>query len=140
MIGHHARAPGIPLPGGAGRRYAGNGGLDAAAVFGGTAAWPEIPAVLRSRQDLPCAIRQRGRQRRPPALRRARRAIPLRIAREAAGGFSGRLHPLGGMEMAMNRIEIEVLSSRAAMAAFARAWRQTRAGRRAVPRLAFGSI
>jgi predicted transcriptional regulator len=44
------------------------------------------------------------------------------------------------MEMAMNRIEIEVLGSRAALAAFARAWRQTRAGRKATPRLAFGSI
>jgi predicted transcriptional regulator len=44
------------------------------------------------------------------------------------------------MEMAMNRIEIEVLSSPAALAAFARAWRQTRAGRKATPRLAFGSI
>lgn len=40
----------------------------------------------------------------------------------------------------MNRIEIEVLSSQAALAAFARAWRQTRAGRKATPRLAFGSI
>lgn len=40
----------------------------------------------------------------------------------------------------MNRIEIEVLGSRAALAAFARAWRQARAGRRAPPRLAFGSI
>lgn len=40
----------------------------------------------------------------------------------------------------MNRIEIEVLSSRAALAAFARAWRQARAGRKITPRLAFGSI
>lgn len=40
----------------------------------------------------------------------------------------------------MNRIEIEVLGSKAAMAAFARAWRQARAGRKATPRLAFGSI
>lgn len=40
----------------------------------------------------------------------------------------------------MNRIEIEVLSSQAAMAAFARAWRQAKAGRKATPRLAFGSI
>jgi predicted nucleic acid-binding protein len=40
----------------------------------------------------------------------------------------------------MNRIEIEVLSSRTALAAFARAWRQTRAGRKTTPRLAFGSI
>ena len=40
----------------------------------------------------------------------------------------------------MNRIEIEVLSSRAALAAFARAWRQTRARRKMTPRLAFGSI
>ncbi len=44
------------------------------------------------------------------------------------------------MEMGMNRIEIEVLSSRAALAAFTRSWRQTRAGRKATPRLAFGSI
>jgi predicted transcriptional regulator len=44
------------------------------------------------------------------------------------------------MEMAMNRIEIEVLNSRAALAAFARAWRQTRARRKTTPRLAFGSI
>ena len=44
------------------------------------------------------------------------------------------------MEMAMNRIEIEVLSSHAALAAFSRAWRQTRAGRKATPRLAFGGI
>ena len=44
------------------------------------------------------------------------------------------------MEMAMNRIEIEVLSSRAALAAFARAWRQAKAGRKATPRLALGSI
>jgi predicted transcriptional regulator len=44
------------------------------------------------------------------------------------------------MEMAMNRIEIEVLSSHAALAAFTRAWRQTRAGRKTIPRLAFGSI
>jgi hypothetical protein len=34
------------------------------------------------------------------------------------------------MEMAMNRIEIEVLSSQAALAAFTRAWRQARAVRR----------
>ena len=40
----------------------------------------------------------------------------------------------------MNRIEIEVLGSRAALAAFTRAWRQARAGRKATPRLAFGSI
>ncbi len=40
----------------------------------------------------------------------------------------------------MNRIEIEVLSSQAALAAFTRAWRQARAGRKAAPRLAFGSI
>ena len=40
----------------------------------------------------------------------------------------------------MNRIEIEVLSSQAALAAFTRAWRQARAGRKANPRLAFGSI
>ena len=40
----------------------------------------------------------------------------------------------------MNRIEIEVLSSAAALTAFARTWRQTRAGRKATPRLAFGSI
>jgi len=40
----------------------------------------------------------------------------------------------------MNRIEIEVLSSRAALAAFARAWRQTKAGRKTGSRLAFGSI
>ncbi len=40
----------------------------------------------------------------------------------------------------MNRIEIEVLGSRAALVAFARAWRQARAGRKATPRLAFGSI
>ena len=40
----------------------------------------------------------------------------------------------------MNRIEIEVLSSRAALTAFARAWRQARAGRKTTPRLAFGSI
>ena len=40
----------------------------------------------------------------------------------------------------MNRIEIEVLSSRAALAAFARAWRQARARRKTTPRLAFGSI
>lgn len=40
----------------------------------------------------------------------------------------------------MNRIEIEVLASRTALASFARAWRQTRAGRKATPRLAFGSI
>jgi len=40
----------------------------------------------------------------------------------------------------MNRIEIEVLSSRAALTAFARTWRQSRAGRKATPRLAFGSI
>ena len=44
------------------------------------------------------------------------------------------------MEMAMNRIEIEVLSSKDALAAFTRAWRQARAGRKAAPRLAFGSI
>jgi predicted transcriptional regulator len=44
------------------------------------------------------------------------------------------------MEMAMNRIEIEVLSSQAALAAFTRAWRQTRARRKTTPRLAFGSI
>ncbi|OFZ88502.1 MAG: hypothetical protein A2W21_15380 [Betaproteobacteria bacterium RBG_16_66_20] len=44
------------------------------------------------------------------------------------------------MEMAMNRIEIEVLGSQAALAAFTRAWRQARAGRKATPRLAFGSI
>lgn len=40
----------------------------------------------------------------------------------------------------MNRIEIEVLSSRAALAAFGRAWRRARARRKATPRLAFGSI
>ena len=40
----------------------------------------------------------------------------------------------------MNRIEIEVLSSRAALAAFTRAWRQARARRKTTPRLAFGSI
>ena len=40
----------------------------------------------------------------------------------------------------MNRIEIEVLSSRAALAAFTRAWRQARDGRKTTPRLAFGSI
>lgn len=40
----------------------------------------------------------------------------------------------------MNRIEIEVLGSRAALGAFGRAWRQTRAGRKGAPRLAFGSI
>ena len=40
----------------------------------------------------------------------------------------------------MNRIEIEVLGSQAALAAFTRAWRQARAGRKATPRLAFGSI
>jgi len=40
----------------------------------------------------------------------------------------------------MNRIEIEVLSSRAALAAFARVWRQARARRKAPSRLAFGSI
>ena len=40
----------------------------------------------------------------------------------------------------MNRIEIEVLSSRSAVAAFARAWKQASAGRKATPRLAFGSI
>jgi len=44
------------------------------------------------------------------------------------------------MEMEMNRIEIEVLSSQAALAAFTRAWRQTRARRKTTPRLAFGSI
>jgi predicted transcriptional regulator len=42
--------------------------------------------------------------------------------------------------MAMNRIEIEVLSSPAALDAFARARRQTRARRKATPRLAFGSF
>ena len=41
--------------------------------------------------------------------------------------------------MAMNRIEIVVLSSAAALTAFARAWRQARTGRKATPRLAFGS-
>ena len=40
----------------------------------------------------------------------------------------------------MNRIEIEVLGSRAALAAFSRAWRQARAGHKATRRLAFGSI
>ena len=40
----------------------------------------------------------------------------------------------------MNRIEIEVLGSQAALAAFTRAWRQARGGRKATPRLAFGSI
>ena len=40
----------------------------------------------------------------------------------------------------MNRIEIEVLSSRTALAAFARAWRQAKSGRKMTPRLAFGSI
>ena len=40
----------------------------------------------------------------------------------------------------MNRIESEVLGSRAALAAFARAWRRTKAGRKTTPRLAFGSI
>ena len=40
----------------------------------------------------------------------------------------------------MNRIEIEVLDSRAALAAFARAWRQARAGRKTTPRIAFGSL
>jgi predicted transcriptional regulator len=44
------------------------------------------------------------------------------------------------MEMAINRIEIEVLSSRAALAAFTRVWRQGRAGRKTTPWLAFGSI
>ncbi|MGQ0654582.1 MAG: hypothetical protein ACT4P4_20340, partial [Betaproteobacteria bacterium] len=40
----------------------------------------------------------------------------------------------------MNRIEIEVLGPRAALTAFSRAWRQAKAGRKATPRLAFGSI
>ncbi len=40
----------------------------------------------------------------------------------------------------MNRIEIEVLSSRAALAAFARVWKQASGGRKTTPRLAFGSI
>jgi predicted transcriptional regulator len=44
------------------------------------------------------------------------------------------------MEVAMNRIEIEVLGSQAALAAFARAWRQSRAGRKTAPKLAFGNI
>jgi predicted transcriptional regulator len=44
------------------------------------------------------------------------------------------------MEMDVNRIEIEVLSSRAALAAFARTWRQSKAGRKTTPRLAFGSL
>ncbi len=40
----------------------------------------------------------------------------------------------------MNRIEIEVLSSQAAFAAFARAWRRARSGRKTTLRLTFGSI
>ncbi len=40
----------------------------------------------------------------------------------------------------MNRIEIEVLGPRAALAAFSRAWRQAKSGRRSASRLAFGSI
>jgi len=42
--------------------------------------------------------------------------------------------------MAVKRIEIEVLSSQAALAALTRAWRQARAGRKTTPRLALGSI
>jgi len=44
------------------------------------------------------------------------------------------------MEMAMNRIEIEVLSSQAALAAFGRAWRQALRAQDDPLRLAFGSI
>ncbi len=44
------------------------------------------------------------------------------------------------MEMGTNRLEIEVLDSRAALAAFARAWRQARTGRKTTPRIAFGSL
>ena len=50
------------------------------------------------------------------------------------------MHHQAARQMAMNRIEIEVLGSQAALAAFTRAWRQQRAGRKATPRLAFGSI
>jgi len=60
------------------------------------------------------------------------RARPLFRYRAVQGGVA--------VEMAMNRIEIEVLSRRAALAAFGRAWRQANTGRRSPSRLAFGSI
>ena len=40
----------------------------------------------------------------------------------------------------MKRVEIEVLSSEAALKAFAKVWRQTRTGRAVTPRIAFGSL
>lgn len=40
----------------------------------------------------------------------------------------------------MSRIEIEVLKSRAALAAFAETWRKGEAGEAVTPRLAFGSL
>ena len=40
----------------------------------------------------------------------------------------------------MNRIEIEVLSSRQALDAFSKVWRSTARGKAAAPSLAFGSL
>ena len=40
----------------------------------------------------------------------------------------------------MNRIEIDVLTSRQALAAFSKAWRRTASGKSVAPRLAFGSL
>ncbi|MGQ0656725.1 MAG: HVO_A0114 family putative DNA-binding protein [Chromatiales bacterium] len=44
------------------------------------------------------------------------------------------------MEVEMKRVEVEVLSSKAALKAFAKTWRQARTGRSVTPRIAFGSL
>ena len=64
----------------------------------------------------------------------------LRVTGQVDRGLSLCLHPLNGLVLGMNRIEISVLKPQAALDTFAKTWRYMEAGKEAKPRLAFGSL